>query len=268
MYKKSSQPAAPRKRPTLYYSLEDITSSGLLSEARLAELNAEIDRRISMPRTEGGHVITSSRVIDLRSPTEGADNPKLFIYPRVETGDYQDKYIRKEILNVILTDEEAFMIYDYCHSANRERRKERLFNEAKKIPASEWDGWVCHGDDSYHESVEDFMDAWVSDNQDWDDATKTFVTDPETLANKPTFVWAARPQVVVPQLDISDMLERWTDVNGWEDLDIDATFKGLDTVRAALDAFVKENEGIVSYMVDEKTAVLLDWSEGDKIANE
>jgi len=193
---KTLQPAAPRKRPTLYYSLEQITESGLLSEARLAELNAEIDRRISMPRTEKGHVITSSRVVDLRSPSDSADNPKLFIYPRVETGDYQDQYIRRELLNVLLTDDEAFMISDYCLSAASARRRERLFNEAKKIAAFEWDGWVCHGDDSYHESVDEFMDNWMDNNVDWDGEKKAYVMDPEVLANRPTYVWAARRVVV------------------------------------------------------------------------
>ncbi len=250
--------AAPRKRPTLYYNLDQIIDSGLLFESRLAELNAEIDARIGLPRTESGLVIATSRVVDLRPV--GATEPRLFIYPRVETGDYQDAYMRREILNVLLTDEEAFRIHDYCSAASGERRNERLFSEAVKIAAADWDGWVTDGD-RYHESVEAFLDQWTSDNQDWDDVSKTFVVSPEALSNRPTFLWAARPQVVIPnRLDVADVTEHYVTDRGWESMDID-DLEGVKELQAALDAFVEVNKGVVSYQEDNKTAILLDWTE-------
>ncbi len=253
--------AAPRKRPTLYYNLDQIIDSGLLFESRLAELNAEIDARIGLPRTESGLVIATSRVVDLRPV--GATEPRLFIYPRVETGDYQDAYMRREILNVLLTDEEAFRIHDYCSSASSARREERLFGEAKKVLASEWDGWVVFGDD-FHQSVEEFMDDWVSDHQDWDDEKKCFVMDPEVLAGRPTFVWAARPQVVIPKrLDVADVTEHYVTDRGWESMDID-DLEGVKELQLALDAFVEVNKGVVSYQEDNKVAILLDWTEVNK----
>lgn len=257
--KTKSKDAAPRKRPTLYNDLNEIIDSGLLSAERIAELNAEIDRRIDVPYTKDGHPINSSRVIDL-----GVNGEKrLMLYPRVETGDYQDRHIRREILNVLLTDEEAFSIYDHCSALAAARREDRLLEAAEKIEESKWDGMVFYND-AYYDSVEDFIDRWYSDNGEYNEFVGKIVVAPEI--DRPAFVWAAEPQVVIPdKLDVADVVEHWVCDRGWEDMSVD-DLNGVEELQAALDTFCKANESVVSYRVNEKKAILIDWEKSDKLA--
>lgn len=256
--KTKSKDAAPRKRPTLYHDLNEIIDSGLLSAERIAELNAEIDRRIDVPYTKDGRPINSSRVIDLGVNGE----KKLMLYPRVETGDYQDKYIRREILNVLLTDEEAFRVHDYCSQLAGARREARLFEAAEKVDEVNWDGWVCYGvGDHYYESIEDFIDMWYSDNGEYNEFTGKIVVAPEI--ERPVYLWAAEPHTVIPSsIDVVDVVEHWLCDRGWDEMSED-DLNGVKELQSALDTFCKANESVISYQVNTKKAILIDWAKYD-----
>lgn len=136
--------------------------------------------------------------------------------------------------------------YAYCRPCLDRRESEReqeKFAKAQKIPAKDYAGWVfCDGtgNSGYHESVDEFLEYW-EDNRDEDD-------------EKPEYVWACEENHFV-FVDVADITERICE-NGWEDMDPDS-LNGLKELEAAIDAFNKANESVVSYDPDYTRAIIL-----------
>ena len=146
-----STPSAD-KRPAFYLSFEQVRDSGLLSPERLAELTAEIDRRLTTPFDSKGNPIETARLADL-SPYPS------YLYLRADRNPEDPwGYPRREILSVILTDEERELLNTHAFDAQRVRREIELFNKARKVPEGEWGDGVFHGDD-YYSSTDDLYDA-------------------------------------------------------------------------------------------------------------
>jgi len=236
----STTPSSPAdltpKRPSFYLSVAQVRESGLLTPERWAELEAEMERRLSLPRDSEGRSITSHILADL-SPYGR------YLYPHM---DHEPNwgYPKKEILSVILTDQERAFLEKHALGAQSARRDAQRLEKADKILWSLWDGWVTD-DDRYWESVGEYLDE-VSEGDD-----------PLTDDNaQVAYLWAARPQVVIHDLDASDVVEHLVCDRGWEDMGID-DLNGVKELQSALDAFVKANETVVSYTPDYTKAIIL-----------
>ncbi len=214
--------------PYFSLNLDQVRDSGLLSPERMAAVEAEIERRFSIPLTPDGRQITSARLID-------CGEHGLHLYP-VMTHELNWEYARRTLLGCVLTEEERGFLDQDALSAASSRRDEERFAKATKIPAAEWGGWVTDGD-RYWDSVDSYLDE----------------TDPRETAE---YLWVAMPQQVIPDLSADDITEHWISDRGWEECSL-ADFSGETELQAALDAFVKANESVVSYRQDYTRAVVL-----------
>ena len=252
------QPQPKPQRRNLYESLEQIKESGVLSAARVAELEAQIESRITGCYTHDGRKVENSFIAELGTRPDS----KLMLYPRAETGDYMGTYMRREILISLLTDEETHLIYDHCSALLAQKKRAERFEKAIKIPQAEWNGYVST-DDEFYPSVEDYLDIWVCDNAEWD-VKKGHSVLPEGV-EPPTFVWATIGRPVIPtDLQADDVLNHYIEDRGWEDMSID-DFDGVEELNAALAAFTKANEAIISYSADYSKAILLDKIELEQV---
>ena len=226
--------------PSFYLSLDQVRDSGLLTPARLAAVEAEIERRISVPQDTEGRPIESARLADC-SPW-----PRM-LYTRL---DHESgwNYMRRELLAIVLTEEERQFLDKHALSAASQRRDEAAFTKAVHVAAADWDGWVCDGD-SYYENVEDYLDRWVSDQEEGGPIEAV-------LVGLPRYLRAAIPESVIQELDVARVVERQLDERGWEDCSTD-DLEGVADLQAALDRFVEANAAIISHRMDRKTAILL-----------
>jgi hypothetical protein len=231
------------KLPSFYLSLQQVRDSGLLSPERLAEIGAEIDRRLTTPVDGAGKPILTARLADL-SPYGG------WLYLRMdhETGDEEWAYAKRQIMTALLTEDERKLLNDNAFTAQRAANEVRAFDRAQKVTEEEWDGWVCYGDD-YFPSVEDLHDH----------------LDCEGVAREdyPTYCWATRKQQVIQGLDVEGVVDHCLDAWGWEDCEV-SDLKGVPELRAALEAFEKANTDVVSYQEDRSIAVLLKVPDGEQ----
>jgi hypothetical protein len=252
------KPEVKPQRRAIYESLEQIKESGVLSEARIAELEGVIESRITGCYTHDGRKVENSFIAELGTRPDS----KLMLYPRVETGDYMGAYMRREILISLLTDEETHLIHDCCATLISQKKRAERFEKAVKIPQIEWDGWVTD-DDEFYPSVEDYLDQWVSDNTEWDVEKGHSVL--REGVELPTFVWATVSRQVIPSgLDASDILNHYIEDRGWEDMDV-YDLDGVEELNRALEAFTKANEKVVSYSTDYSKAILLDKIELEQV---
>ena len=218
-------------KPYCYHSLDQVRESGLISTARMDAIVADIESRISEPRTADGRSITSAK---LATFPDGS----LMLYPRT-AHDPEGRYIRRELLSALLTPEELKIINDHCSSASSAAADAKRFEKAEKL--TEWDGWVTDGD-RYWDSVESYLDERGEPDEDDGEG--------------PTYLWVATPQQVIPDLDVADVVEHYVTDRGWEDCSVD-DLEGVKELQAALDVFVKANKQVVSYTPDTTRAVLL-----------
>jgi hypothetical protein len=215
-------------KPYCHHNLDEVRTSGLLSPERMAAIDAEIESRISEPRTADGRPIASAKLATFPDGT-------LMLYPRMDH-DPEGQYLRRELLAAILTPEELKLVNRHSLAAQSARRDAARFEKAAKL--TEWDGWVTDGD-HYWDSVGTYLDE--RENEDWEH----------------TYLWVATPHQIIPHLDASDITEHWITDRGWEECDLDA-FDGVEELQAALDHFVEANQKVVSYSPDYTRAVLLD----------
>lgn len=220
-------------KPYLQDDWSTIKGSGLLSHERITELEAELDRRIR-PLIVDGKDIPSARLVDAPS--------SCYIIMVEAQGSYSlMDYHRKGLLAELMTPEELKTLNDFASTCFEEKREATNYANAAKVSDREYEGGVWWGDDYFGE-MEEMLDRLM-----WD------CEDPEDI---PEYVWAAKPTVVIPELDASDVVEHYVCDRGWEDMDVN-DLNGVDELQAALDAFVKANEGVVSYYPDHKLAVVI-----------
>ena len=229
------------KLPSFYLYLSQVRESGLLSEARLSEIDAEIARRLTTPFDGNGRPILTARLADL-SPYGS------WLYPRMDhepAGNEEWAYAKRQILAAILTDAERELLSKHASSAFSNRQEERQFEAAKKVPESEWGGGVFYGDDFY-DSTDDLHERLASDEVE--------------LEDYPAFCWAAEPHRVIPDLEAEDLLSHIVEDRGWDEMSVDE-LEGVGELDAAIAKFVDQNRLIVSFRPDYKTAVVLEKHE-------
>ncbi len=223
------------KRPYCYPSLAEVRESHLIPAARMAAIDAEIESRITEPRTPDGHPITTAKFATF-------PDGKLMLYPRMDH-DPEGAYIRRELLREVLTEEELAMVNKHASSLANARADAARFERATKLDY--WDGWVTDGE-SYWESVEAYLDERADELDGWEEQPST-----------PPYLWVATPQVVIPRLDVADVVGHYVCDRGWEDCGVD-DLNGVAELQAALDAFTKANAAVVSYTQDSSRVVTLD----------
>lgn len=222
-------------KPYCSYSIDQVRDSGLLSTARMEAITAEIESRISEPRTADGRPITSAK---LATFPDGA----LMLYPRMDH-DSEGDYIRRELLGSILTAAELKLVNDQCHAGWTAAADAKRFEKATKLDS--WDGWVTDGS-HYWSDVETYLDERGDE-----------LGGAEEQPSTPPYLWVAAPQQVITHLDVSDVTEHLVCDRGWENMGVD-DLEGVKDLQAALDAFVKANETTISYTPDYSRAVLLE----------
>lgn len=220
-------------KPYCYHSLDQVRDSGLIPAERMAAITADIESRISEPRTADGKVITTAKLATFPDGT-------LMLYPRMDH-DPEGEYIRRELLATVLTPDELALVNKHCSACWAAAADARRFEKATKL--DRWDGWVTDGD-RFWDSVEAYLDEEGDEIEEWERETV------------PLYLWVAVPQQVIPHLDVTDITEHWITDRGWEDCDLDA-FEGVAELQGALDTFVSLNGHVVSYVPDYSRAVLL-----------
>lgn len=237
--KPTFDPAAPLKLAC--YAMSDILESGLLTPTRIAEIEAAMAADTSPVFDKNGALAVNAKII-----TQGG---KRVLILDGSDQDYARDYHRRNHFAEFLTQEEIARLNAHTFSARAKRRDAERFEKAEKIDAKEWNGWVTDGD-SYYESVYDWLDRWADgrcEGNGGDDGSDGF----------PTHIWAAEPEVVVPDLSVSEVLESHIDARGWEDCSSE-DFSGVDALQTALDVFVEANQGVVSYHENPKKAILVE----------
>ena len=236
--KRSSKPAVDPTKPLVLnsYQMSDILESGLLSPDRIAEIEAAMVADTSTVFDKNGALAVNAKII-----TQGGR--RVLILDGADQ-DYARDYHRRNHFAEFLTQDEIARLNARTFSARAERRDAEQFEKAEKIDAADWPGWVCVGGDSYHASVEEWLEHWAENYTDGDGI--------------PTHVWAAEPQMVLNGgLDIEDVLHPSIETWGWEDCD-SSCFAGTTELQAALDAFVLANQNTVSYRENPKKAILVE----------
>lgn len=231
--KPSESATAPLKLAC--YGMSDILESGLLSPERIDEISLAMHHDTSAVYDANGKLAVNAKII-----TQGG---KRVLILDGSDQDYAREYHRRNHFAEFLTQEEIALLNAHTFSARQARRDAEQFEKAEKIDPKDWPGWVCDGGDHYHSSVEDWLDHWACYCNPDDDP--------------PTHIWAAEPEVVVPELSVGDILESDIEARGWEDMSSD-DFAGTAELQAALDAFVTVNRGLVSYRENPKKAILVE----------
>lgn len=217
------------------YSLDQVRDSGLIPPARMEAITADIESRISEPRTADGRPITSAKLATFPDGT-------LMLYPRMDH-DPEGDYIRRELLGAVLTEAELKLVNADCHRGWRDAADAKHFAVAQKLES--WDGWVTDGD-RYWRDVETYLDERGDELEGHEEQPFT-----------PPYLWIATSQpVITDRLDVADVTEHYVSDRGWEDMDVD-DLEGVKELQVALDAFVEANRGVVSYTQDKTRVVLL-----------
>jgi len=207
---------------------DQIKESGLLSPERVAEVSAALDARIVPCCLPDGTPLKNAFVAD--HGEEGR-----FVYARCDSANTVE-YMRRSCLPAVLTPAELELINETCLDAREVTQNKERFAKAKKVEA--WDGGAWLGD-RYFSTMDELCDHLESEGEEW-----------------PEYVWAACPTTVISTLDVADVVENHISDRGWEDMET-SDLNGVAELQAALDAFIKANEGVVSYLPDFKTAILL-----------
>ncbi len=204
-----------------------VRESGLLTPERLAEVTAEIDRRIEPCFDRQGRELKEAFIAEC---PEGR-----MLFARVDS-DGQREYLRRSVLSGVLTDAELDMVNNRCIDAREVKRSAEFFTKAKKVEA--WTDGAFLGD-RYFSSMDELCDHLESEGEEW-----------------PQYVWAAQSKTVIGKLDVADVVENQISDSGWEDMDTN-DLNGVPELQAALDKFAEANATVKSYWPDHSTAILL-----------
>jgi hypothetical protein len=210
-----------------HYTLEQIIESGIFSPERMEEIQREIEARIEPVFLKNGKEVTSAKAL--------MGDGVATLYPRMDH-DHQWEYIRREALPLVLTPEELQRANAHCMALIQRRREEKDLANAAKL--DHWDGAVFVGD-TFYRDIGEAMDM-CADSED----------------GLPAYLWTGEPHQVIPSFTVADVVENAMDAYGWEDMDV-SDLHGVDELQAALDAFTKVNEGVVSYTQDRSQVVVI-----------
>ena len=233
----------PNPRPPLYYNEDQVRESGLLSPERMEEVLKEVEKRIQPVVLQNGATVPNARLATLY-------NNELSIFPNA-SDEWAYNYMRKRVLEGILTDQELQIIDKSCSFARSVRWDEEKFEKATKIAENDWKDGVFWGD-NYYDSVADFHDM-VGDDEINDFNSGN--------VGEIAFLWAAKEKkVICDSLNIcDDFLESIIEDRGWEDMSVNDLY-GIEELKKAFEVFKKKNGNIKAFEIDYSTAILLDSS--------
>jgi len=231
--KPSESATAPLKLAC--YGMSDILESGLLLPERIAEIEAAMVADTSPVFDKNCALAVNAKII-----TQGG---KRVLILDGSDQDYAREYHRRNHFAEFLTQDEIALLNAHTFSARAAKRDADRFEKAEKVDAADWSGWVFDGGDSYHASVDDWLERWADNHTDGDDI--------------PTHIWAAESEKVVSELDIEDVLQPSIEARGWEEMD-SGDFHGVENLKFALDRFVYLNRNVVSYRENPKKAILVE----------
>jgi hypothetical protein len=210
------------------YTIDQISESGLLPEARVAELKEKLNTLPYPAFTKDGTRIPCVMV----APTTTGDSA--FMMGR---GDALE-FMNRSILQTLLTAEELELIENHWYDARRVKREADEIAKAQAagriIPADKWGDGIFYGGD-YCATVDDFLDGF-------DDGDEM-----------PEYLYAAKPRKIVDRDILDDILTQLQE-DGWEDM-TDEDFHGVEELGAAIEAFKKANENVVVYEEDRSTLI-------------
>jgi hypothetical protein len=210
------------------YTIDQISESGLLPEARVAELKEKLRTLPYEAFTKGGTRIPCVMV----APTTKGESAFLMGHGGALG------FMNRHILQTLLTAEELELIENRWSDARHAKREADEISKAqaagKIIPADEWgDGVFCG--DNYYVTVDDFLDDCDNDDE------------------MPKYLYAAKPRKIVDRDILDDILTQLQE-DGWEDM-TDDDFHGVEELGAAIEAFKKANENVVVYEEDRSTLI-------------
>jgi len=208
------------------YTIDQISESGLLPEARVAELKEKLRTLPYEAFTKDGTRIPCVMV----APTTTGDSA--FMMGRGDALEFMNRHI----LQTLLTAEELELIENHWSDARHAKREADEISKAQAagriIPADQWGDGVFDGGD-YFATVEDLLDC--------------------TDDGLPKYLYAAKPRKVVDGDILDDILTQLQE-DGWEDM-TDEDFHGVEELRSAIEAFKKANENVVVYEEDRSTLI-------------
>lgn len=210
------------------YTIDQISESGLLPEARVAELKEKLNTLPYPAFTKDGTRIPCVMV----APTTTGDSA--FMMGRGDALEFMNRHI----LQTLLTAEELELIENHWSDARHAKREADEIAKAQAagriIPADKWGDGVFYGGD-YCATVDEFIYDWDNDDE------------------MPKYLYAAKAKKVVDGDILDDILTQLQE-DGWEDM-TDEDFHGVEELRAAIEAFKKANENVVVYEEDHSTLI-------------
>lgn len=228
---------AAEKRNLLCVRFSEIWGTNIFPSGRWAELAHQINLCIYQVFDGDDKVVDCVKIVKIPSDSDATSG---VIYTQM-LHDPEWTYMKGQILKTLLTDDEVDLLLNRADDIARfncaQKEKER-FDKAKKINEADWAGPIMHGD-QYYDSVADLRD----------------MMDPEELEDV-EFVWATKERRVIPSLSVAEIVENDFFDNGWEDMEVD-DLNGVEELQKALDKFVEENKGVVSYHEDNSIAIVL-----------
>lgn len=220
-------------KPYLNSDWDYFKASNLLSAERCAEIDREVEKRTKPLITSGGTVVENGYTLTF-------PDGKSFLY--LVSNYTTIQHHQKDLIAALLTPEELTLLNDRASSERRADKEAHLLETATKVSDLDWKDGVWWGDDFYP-SVEEALDDVVTNVGD-------------ANGEIPTYFWAAKSRVVIPSLDVSNVVENWIEDRGWEDMEID-DLDGVEELQVALDKFVEQNKGVVSFELDHNIVVVL-----------
>lgn len=143
------------------------------------------------------------------------------------------------------TEEETKAIRDARHrrfETEADEKEKKVFDAAKKIKFSEWDGSQFFFGEDFHIDINSFLnDMWGCYGENYD--------------KYPRYVWATKPWPYIVSRDAFDVYEN--DLGDLSD-ECDWPVHGVKVLQMALDAFTEANRDNVAYWQDESLALLID----------
>lgn len=145
--------------------------------------------------------------------------------------------VQKMLLESFFSDEEIASLNENASYELRQKRERESFEKAAKVPEDEYSGPVSD-DDNYWGSVDEYREEREDEEEEVRD-----------------YLWACevKPTVLLSWRKVSELT---TDDEVPEDWD-GSEIKGMDELKAAVEAFNKKNEGYTTWQYTTKIAVIL-----------
>lgn len=215
----------------LYYSWPDIKKSGLLPPERIKELENQIQNHFEDVFDSSGKKLKGVKSYYLIE-----DGKKISYIFNEKTYKASEDYYIRQILSILLTEEELKIIQDFCSKKLQAEIDEKYLKQAKTINISEYSGQFYYNDKFFEDEEE----------------LKEYLAE---IDQNPEYVWAVRESIVF-NVRAEDIISNEIENNGYENLEID-DFDGVQELQKALDSFKELNKNIKAWERDTRLKIKL-----------